>query len=79
MYNKPLACMALADPSQQKICPLNFLFLKKWLGRQDSNLRIPGSKPGALPLGDGPTITEHNMFSILIVTYQVVNLVIEPA
>jgi hypothetical protein len=25
-----------------------------WLGRQDSNLRMPGSKPGALPLGDGP-------------------------
>ena len=25
-----------------------------WLGREDSNLRMPGSKPGALPLGDGP-------------------------
>ncbi len=29
---------------------------KKWLGRQDSNLRMPGSKPGALPLGDAPTL-----------------------
>ena len=27
-----------------------------WLGREDSNLRMPGSKPGALPLGDGPKI-----------------------
>ena len=27
---------------------------KIWLGREDSNLRMPGSKPGALPLGDGP-------------------------
>ena len=26
----------------------------KWLGWQDSNLRMPGSKPGALPLGDTP-------------------------
>ena len=26
-----------------------------WLGRQDSNLRMPGPKPGALPLGDPPT------------------------
>ena len=25
-----------------------------WLGWQDSNLRVPGSKPGALPLGDTP-------------------------
>lgn len=25
-----------------------------WLGRQDSNLRMSGPKPGALPLGDGP-------------------------
>jgi hypothetical protein len=27
---------------------------RKWLGWQDSNLRMPGSKPGALPLGDTP-------------------------
>ena len=26
-----------------------------WLGRKDSNLRIRGSKPRALPLGDAPT------------------------
>ena len=25
-----------------------------WLGREDSNLRMTGSKPVALPLGDGP-------------------------
>ena len=25
-----------------------------WLGRQDSNLRMPASKAGALPLGDAP-------------------------
>ena len=25
-----------------------------WLGRQDSNLRMSGPKPGALPLGDDP-------------------------
>ena len=27
---------------------------ERWLGWQDSNLRMPGSKPGALPLGDTP-------------------------
>src|SRR5688572_1296140 len=26
----------------------------KWLGRQDSNLGMPESKSGALPLGDAP-------------------------
>ena len=25
-----------------------------WLGRQDSNLRMPVPKTGALPLGDAP-------------------------
>ena len=30
------------------------LFIISWLGRQDSNLRMPGPKPGALPLGDDP-------------------------
>ena len=28
----------------------------EWLGWQDSNLRMPGSKPGALPLGDTPIL-----------------------
>lgn len=27
-----------------------------WLGRRDSNPRMPGPKPGALPLGDGPSL-----------------------
>ena len=26
-----------------------------WLGRRDSNPRMPGPKPGALPLGDVPS------------------------
>ena len=30
-----------------------------WLGRQDSNLRMLGSKPSALPLGDGPIFTQN--------------------
>ena len=28
--------------------------LQIWLGRRDSNPRIPGPKPGALPLGHSP-------------------------
>lgn len=27
---------------------------EKWLGCKDSNLGMPGPKPGALPLGDTP-------------------------
>ena len=33
--------------------------LCKWLGRQDSNLRMRGSKPRALPLGYAPVIGLH--------------------
>jgi hypothetical protein len=28
--------------------------MNKWQGRQDLNLRMPGSKPGDLPLVDAP-------------------------
>lgn len=28
----------------------------EWLGRKDSNPRMPGPKPGALPLGDSPMV-----------------------
>ena len=34
------------------LLPCSLVFV--WLGWQDSNLRMPGSKPGALPLGDSP-------------------------
>ncbi len=33
---------------------INSIDNKRWLGRKDSNLRMPGPKPGALPLGDAP-------------------------
>ncbi len=32
------------------------LIVLRWLGYQDSNLGMPGSKPGALPLGDTPIL-----------------------
>lgn len=41
----------------------NNMLRSLWLGRQGSNLRMPGSKPGALPLGDDPLLYEvlyHN-------------------
>ncbi len=31
----------------------------KWLGYLDSNQGMPGSKPGALPLGDTPPETTY--------------------
>src|SRR3954466_10176998 len=33
---------------------LFLLRFSRWLGRQDSNLRMPVPKTGALPLGDAP-------------------------
>jgi hypothetical protein len=30
-----------------------------WLGRRDSNPRMPGPKPGALPLGHVPMTTDR--------------------
>ena len=33
---------------------LREFFISLWLDRQDSNLRMLGPKPSALPLGDGP-------------------------
>ena len=32
-----------------EVLPLNYTRLFEWAGRQDSNLRPPGPKPGALP------------------------------
>ena len=40
----------------KKISPSD-LFLV-WLGLQDSNLRMTGPKPVALPLGEGPTMSK---------------------
>src|SRR3546814_14308067 len=37
---------------------------KKWLGRMDSNHRMTGSKPVALPLGDDPT--EHQDITVCL-------------
>ena len=31
-----------------------------WLGRRDSNPRMPGPEPGALPLGDSPIMNRSN-------------------
>ncbi len=37
---------------------LKNVIISTWLGRRDSNPRMPGPKPGALPLGDGPLLLE---------------------
>ena len=37
-----------------------------WLGRKDSNLRMPGSKPGALPLGYAPSKSSNSLLLKLI-------------
>lgn len=39
---------------------LEMLLRSIWLGRQDSNLRMPVPKTGALPLGDVPIFSYKN-------------------
>ena len=36
-----------------------FFVSRIWLGLQDSNLRMTGPKPVALPLGEGPTMLKY--------------------
>ena len=46
------------DSAEWPICQLLLIKMRKdksWLGREGSNLRMPESKSGALPLGDAPT------------------------
>ncbi len=45
-----------ADRSDEGHLELKSTIISSWLGRQGSNLRIPGPKPGALPLGHAPLI-----------------------
>ena len=41
-------------PNNRGESKLKALLRSIWLGRRDSNPRMPGPKPGALPLGDVP-------------------------
>ena len=44
-------------PHRRQLVAYKLLFwasVMRWLGRQDSNLRMPVPKTGALPLGDAP-------------------------
>ena len=49
----PILSKGLTNALQGEIGAKNDLY-SVWLGRQDSNLRMLGPKPSALPLGDGP-------------------------
>lgn len=42
-------------------CSIKYNYTLYWLGRQDSNLRMPVPKTGALPLGDVPS-SKRNCF-----------------
>ena len=41
-------------PNNRGDSKIKALLRTLWLGRRDSNPRMPGPKPGALPLGDVP-------------------------
>lgn len=42
------------DPESIKASPSDDI-IAIWLGMRDSNPRMPGPEPGALPLGESPT------------------------
>lgn len=51
-----------------------------WLGRRDSNPRMPGPKPGALPLGHAPSYVSYQMnFSVSAGNVQMAAVVPCPA
>src|SRR6185437_4615416 len=52
----PQPTHALGPFSDRRIVPTT----KIWLGWKDSNLRMAGSKPAALPLGDTPTWNQRS-------------------
>lgn len=45
---------------------LEMLLRSIWLGRQDSNLRMPVPKTGALPLGDAPKSIQRLILTVCI-------------
>lgn len=49
----------IQDRSQETKTESKLSFFLSWLDRQDSNLRMLGPKPSALPLGDGPIPKMH--------------------
>lgn len=60
----------LKSPESQSLQGINIL------GRKDSNLRMPGPKPGALPLGDTPMNQAQIKFievGIIVVLSNIVN------
>ena len=69
-----------------KMTPFRCLFyiVVPWLDRQDSNLRMLGPKPSALPLGDGPIPNHYITFpknlkliiSIIIIIFNTIIITI---
>ena len=61
-----LICNKVSQISSQKNESSRILFCSLiWLGLQDSNLRMTGPKPVALPLGEGPNSPNFSTFSTL--------------
>ena len=45
---------SLSEPNDSSLSLSGEIF-STWLGMRDSNPRMPGPEPGALPLGESPT------------------------
>ena len=59
----PILSKGLTNALQGEIGAKNDLY-SVWLDRQDSNLRMLGPKPSALPLGDGPIFSYYTTLFI---------------
>lgn len=56
----------LTCSTQSERVPENEQGPGKELGGEDSNPRMPGPKPGALPLGDRPMLSPKNLWVLKI-------------
>ena len=69
-FVKPVQVQLLPLPDIMPLKTALYIILnstKKWLGWQDLNLRMRGSKPRALPLGDTPIIGFRYFYYVPVV------------
>ena len=58
---------SLSEPNDSSLSLSGEIF-STWLGRRDSNPRMPGPKPGALPLGHGPIMRHKTAYHGPLIT-----------
>ncbi len=62
---KPLGRRYAPPTKKPPAWATKWIFSLAWLGWRDSNPRMPGPEPGALPLGDIPMVNEKELLELL--------------